>query len=663
MHILFTHSNWCACETHFDTGTVNPSTVYLEIDSLVSTGCTLDSYVIDWYLDSIANPKEFTTGEGSDPAIVYEHPFKVPVLDGTWIPVIRYIEVGGIKFKPRAGEPLDYCKLDSIIIDQLECGDSIGSAYANYDGTISYEANVNLPEEAEMEWNLYLIATSNYIPVFFQPEVVADKLTISYVSPVNSIDDVLIQYVGGQDCEYTDHLGNPRILGYYDFFEYPIGNVQGLPAGTIGRGGSSPTHSRSRFVLDISSYTYAVGDYIKFEVEPSIFTPSQKDTNWRIDFICLATFGSTHIDNDMNDLDLSTVRMEYDETYCRYKLMIDTVGGSVDTTTDFWKYYEFGTWMAGGCSNPAYASQPYACVSFPKRLIASYRYIYEYSRDCVTANGLITISKIGSQIKYSFASGTDYTYWKARYTWIVAHAHFIDYSADPTVQEHFKYIQIKTRLDLITVDDPDPCTGDNFVDHVLYVGPTAVWTFNDGSNYFTIDLVNTPDDYTEDPNVCDYRDNIITGSIYWIQNSYAATIPTPLTTNASNDAPMNLVYCVFDSTDVTISVGGVEARTPKLLADLGPLTFGAEWCLEHFLNYPGDTVGFDAYVFHFYSLYATIDDPDEPFTNFSIYNRLDAVTGCEGALPGTLIYESKGLSPITGIFGLTGNDVTLTHTT
>lgn len=93
---------------------------YLSCGTLSSLNCIFGDYLIEWRMSSYTGYEILRSGEGPDPLIAVQHPFfDYPVDCGTLYPVIRYVDIDGVRYSPYIGVG------DIYSPDLLECLDPV----------------------------------------------------------------------------------------------------------------------------------------------------------------------------------------------------------------------------------------------------------------------------------------------------------------------------------------------------------------------------------------------------------------------------------------------------------------------------------------------------------------------------------------------------------
>ena len=251
----------CGCGTlSFDT--YSPSTdTLLTVGNLISSGCSLDGYAIEWYRNCVF---ELLTGVGNDDFDAI-HPLigtnSVPVPAGTYVPVVRYIIVNGQKLliEPKPCE--NWCIVETdlpefIIVTGLNCN-STNQAANNYQYRIQYSGRTeNTAQSRSFYWDLPEDNSAGGMGFMFTAVIIADKIEVF----LNNESNLLAHYIIGVDAVTTNHsLSPPRV------------NI----AFNVG----------FRFMVTFPDYT--PGDKVLIKITPSVLQPWIKDTDWTLDMKCL----------------------------------------------------------------------------------------------------------------------------------------------------------------------------------------------------------------------------------------------------------------------------------------------------------------------------------------------------------------------------------------
>lgn len=618
MNILHTHSLPCDCTTSFDMY-LDHQAGFLAIGSLTATDCTITDYVIDWYFNEIVDlsTPSFVSGYGSDGDIGFLHPFyaagsRIYVAAGEWIPRIRYVTIGGVRYYGRDG--IDCALPTFITVDPITCATAADGAYST---TITYNAITSNPDNAHQLIEYYLSSdgTTGYVCVKYSGYAVSDEMRVSYVSPVNGTTTLIERWLVGIDNPVGVHLVSDSYGSLYKF-NYMWN--------------SNASNQWIKKVYDVTSYDYEVGDHLLFEMIPCYYGVDS-DTNWQIELACQPDgyFSScSWIPNTWNDTDTSTCQIIWDATNCLWRFHAH-VQGLPDVTDHWYLYHRLTSVSSASTYSPlainALGSTEYQMV-FTRNWSATH-YAALGNWLCKEAAGLITFAKTSSTIVFSFASSTDYNWWKTSLDNALSHASWTNYSVDVQSQDHYKYLQVTgIRIDT-TGGVGYGCTGDNYSN-----GSTITIAYNpdfangcdvvyDGTaKTITINLYHAIDEYDPTLLPCSIALHDSVTSIIASINSFYHTADYSFTTYASLTSPFYLRYEVWTLGSLSTIDYTMYYTFEQVFGDT--CSFSAEWCNTETLSTTA--------LYTFYKCYTrvTIDDEADPPNNFTVYTRINPTTGC-----------------------------------
>lgn len=460
----------CAnCGLDFGPGTIDSGSVGLLYvgnleANIASPSCTVGSYFIDWYLDSVSSPvATFTSGTAGSGALQL-HPFTGvnarPVLGGTWIPVIKYVELNGIKHysnlsdyladaqptKAYAPDLANQSCLNTINVLNLTCPAPTNtqnffnnnSSFSAYSHRITYVPTLaSTPADAGKTLGFILDPTTQYFAYHFDSSGVADWLKIEYVR------------------------GSGPNLGQAT-------TILSMAIGTNIPGGFFTNHNQDangvvRYakqaymdVLNLTGFGYQTGDYLKIIITGDYVgnvlpggTPTS-NTSWTLYAKCLDTIDTSFEKITLNYCNISKPVYRdstFNDPKCTYRITIpynlqltniNTVGtitkylgqfGATNvlggTLTDLNIYYERTT-----CSNEI--KQP--------------GFVNEgnngNSGNCASLTGNYTVTRSNNVWTLQFDNSTDYNQWVSDYTasinWIDANG----YTGDSTQLRYYAFMRL-----------------------------------------------------------------------------------------------------------------------------------------------------------------------------------------------------------------------------
>jgi hypothetical protein len=556
----------------------------LSVGNLISTAvspCVVGDYVIDWYLDSITNPIQFTSGVGSDPAISQLHPFTGtaarPSVAGDWIPVIRYVFLDGTKYTSanvpgEAYSPDLATCLEPIVVENLTCLN--GSAIEIYSHSISYEATIENPADAIRTLRFDLNAAVNYFAWKFYGYVVSDRVELYYVSGVTQT--LLGDYAIGFDLFPSDFSGSVKRIYGQSFKE----------------------------VFDISTFTFTPGDYINIKITSSYDDPSNQNTNWKFECKCLETFDC--ILGPRSEIDACSAVMTYNSIDCRYELTYSFLNYNSYLNT------QAATYLVNR-SIGGYNISSTPSVSFPIAVIhldygSFYQATISGDSDCVNAFPK-TLTKAGNIYTFSFTNNAEYIFWRDEY---LANYNILNtgYSSSTSDIEHFRFIRFYYLIDAAA----SGC-GDNLDLKVISLHVTSPVTFDDINRTIVVDVRNTTNTLAP---LC--NGNSIFG-ISDVSNTISEPDFGPLSSTVRPTANSYLTYSIN-----SISEEGAELR--EYYDHLLPYTSSGnicdgtpDFCIEELNSNATQT------IFYTYNHAIVITDITDGTNNFKILDNCDS-NGC-----------------------------------
>jgi len=617
MRILFTYCQFCSYHTGFDYYSNNTVSV-LSVGNLIATGATLDAYVIDWYLNDVVTGFQFTTGKGTDPDITYSHPFtgttgSIPVEDGVWIPVIRYIVVDGIKIYSKHRPWEDYCEIPTISVQPYLCDN--GNSGTTYSHTLSFVNTLQQSQYSSRSIRFYLNddASTKYFGVSFYGYDIADRLRVYYCTSLDSTGVLLEDIAIGIDTVTSYYLSEPRRFR-------PLSPVNPY-----------------RFVVNLTGFTYTLGDYLKFDISPSYMSPSNLNTNWRIDLKCLSAadgeFTCLAPTAAMQTINPDTVAMTWysGATNCRYDITFklnDII--PVYVNTDAWKYMNINL-MAESSNIVSTMTDDNGGIRLTKYSGANATYVTTVVGTCINLNGAVTLTKTSNQMVISCTNNTDYLKYKTDYNTTTGTTKWQSQVNDPTNINYYMWWQLSFRV-------ATSC-GDAYTDNTYRINKYSTFTFDDINNTITIDLVDAnTGDVAYVSGDCDNTTSTLITSWTTIHSTYTLANFTK-TTNVKyySTGALAGVYANQFTTNVTNTTGGLYLYLDAAVHDsinTNLCDFTAPWCLVSG-NAP-------QYRFYKYNVRGVISPTNavDPTQNFELYNRLNS-SGCTitPAINEILIYK------------------------
>lgn len=433
-----------------------PTTGYLNVGALVSANETIGDYVIDWFLNGVVEFTSATADAGIKNYVL--QPFNIPVPGGLYTPVIRWVEINGMRYTPYADQPGTYSSdlldcLDDIYAAPFTCAN--GNITGNYTHNVNYNyALASIYETRNRSITMDLNTTTDYIPWSFAPSSLADTISIYFV---HGTTETLIE---------SWLVGTSQ--GYWDLSNYVVYS------------------SEFSKITDLRPFTIVTGDKIKFDINTHHTT-----TDWSLSWICKDVLldalnapidPCTPLSNEWQTIDTTqTLTMTWDSINCRYNLPIDAVSAQV--TNDITKYTHDMYNRASGNMTAAYWSKT---VNMYMNFNTSYGWSYKssYATGCKVYNDSITYYRSGDTLGFEARDAGDYIYLRNMFTAVGANASITDYSADPTDIRHYKHGDIYGSVYGTCPTDPSGLIA-TFPTAYLEYSPTMV-TYDDVNMKITI---------------------------------------------------------------------------------------------------------------------------------------------------------------------------------
>lgn len=582
----------------------------LSVGNMTSTACTLGDYVIDWYLDSTSNPIEFTSGNigNTDPAIQQFHPFTGssarPSQGGSWIPVIRYAELDGIFYystsTPGGSLSTDLATcLTPITVLNLNCtnGDNSQAGFEQYSHKFQYVNGLQSPSDASktLAFTLNSDGSTQYFAWYFEGVTVSDRLTFTYVSPLNATSTVLQDYAIGTDIPVTNFALTPKRLD-----------------STFGK-----------YVIDLTGIVYALGDYIQIDITAGFIDPLNTNTNWVLYMKCLDTFDTTWTRTVVDDC---SPTMTFEPSLCRYRLDIGFSTFDDNKTTDTYKYLVTTDNEIANATKPSNAV-PSTSIYFSAGLNScNIQIAGAYNPSCTPAAGTISVVKTGPSYVWTFTSVTDFNKYQSEYNTAVSAVTPVGPTPPDTDINYYRFIRFH-----IQKYNNDSC-GDTVITNtntsIHYLTPVTFDAINLTMS-FTVTSVNVANFYatlTSCAGTCASLSaangvNAIAASVSNITYQTAAT--TMVT------AVDNLFYVQTAPTTTFVEAYWIKRYTAfDYLIPSYPTPLANGWYNAATQN-----------LYYDFRYQCTITDTLDPVNNFRIVSKIDPVTGAYSALNNFTVYE------------------------
>jgi hypothetical protein len=428
---------WLGCATYqpyFETPPVDHS-MFLSCGKMKLTSGSIGDYFIEWHLGSPSGTIVFTSGETIDPGEVQvQHPFiDEVVFAGTLYPVIKYVDIDGIRYSaywnvddrysPSFLSCLNFTNNTpgTVIIDAIECTTVLG-ADPLYPYSLTYTNGVDLAVNKSRTLKYNICGPGmKYLAVEFDAYQVADQLKIYYCTIADENGVLLENWIHGnrgpgggtftENLYPDDYPNNPRCALY-------------------GRTGTSPLC----FITDIRGFTFTAGDYLRIEISGAVYEPTNSNTNWYIKFKSLTVLAATFITDTGLSKITDTPSISYiSDPSCRYEVAYNTTD-DIDSVPqrftggvpDLYKYLWF--WITQ-YSNPAnaYMENPVR-LGLPWKSFGSNFGLFSNTGFNVLSNldpgEQISLQKSGNDYIFTFSDVDDYNKMKSDIAELKAHSSY-----------------------------------------------------------------------------------------------------------------------------------------------------------------------------------------------------------------------------------------------
>lgn len=572
----------CGCTLNFSSYVQNSVSV-LDVGVLQGGSCEFDEYVIDWYRNG---ELYMTSGEGNEPDIQAFHPFTgtaaIPVLDGTYVPKLRYVVIDGVQIFSGPRQCVKWCpgistELPMITVSALNCGST--NISGNYKYRLSYTATQDFSMASrKVAWTL--VNGVKYFAVRFTGASISDKIEIFY----NDENNLLSAYIIGNDVPAYDDSAIP----------YKIKTSFGVS-----------------FVVEMPEYTD--GDFLIIKVTPAIYTPTE-NTIWTADFRCLmdeefdyegeCSYMDENLPDFWNSMDVDNIELIDNVAACSYQFVIPYTE-SIRIAADFPFLNKYAGYSGLNISNGShnYMTNKTAILATSYRTTVTVVSSLTENITCTPADGKITISRIGTVLKLNFTSPADYNKYKNRFG-AINQNFYNGWVNDDTDIAYYRYMAMLMR-------------GGSSCGDVYDWQARLAW-------HITSDISFDDNNYVMEIDVKNPTINLSQSScVDWgIINTYRNHVITTLSgtdflgdTYLSTTSPMEARAFTFNVSSVYSGIGrGVAQQVEyKITAP----------CLGSF-----GCVNVNSFRYYITYMDWAIIDPNDPLNNWVLYNRIDHSTGC-----------------------------------
>ena len=456
----------CGCTPSFSSY-LNNTTSVLDVGNLLGGSCTLTSYVIDWYRNG---NKELVSGtNGAAPDIQAVHPFTgtaaIPVQGGTWVPVIRWVVVGGIKYYPHPTKCKKWCSsltgLPTITVNALNCGSTGGTPASGYQYKLTYNTTQDFALASRtIRWELPSDLSVINFALMFTGFTVADKIEVFFKDSATP----LMAWIIGDNLNTNTYTAMPYKRDSAQSFKF----VVGLPV-------------------------YAAGDYLIVKITPSVLETNVL-TNWDLNIKCLtasSVFNCNFLTHDMHTYNLPLTRLDWDAANCRYKLVLKANAtmpnwqNSADVNYPFYFYAGFAYHSTTGSYFDRVNNEMGTYMSFNKTPTVFWWTITNYAAT-TALSGNVNLTKVGNVFTLTCASQSDYDWYKNNYNLQIAKTFYTDWSSDPTNVKHYRYWRLYWQ------SMPAGCGDTTNAAKDIWISKLSTFNWNDAAKTLTITAVNYP---------------------------------------------------------------------------------------------------------------------------------------------------------------------------
>ena len=571
-----------------------------------NSGCTVGTYVIDWYLNTTGGTPSFTSGSAISAAtdVTVVQPFtNEPVQGGTWYPVVRFAFLNGVKYTSNinlATSIVVYSPDLGTVVSPL-CAESYncssGNSGSTYPVSISYTNTTQNATQAQRSISWSLSSINKYFAWRFYGYTVYDTISISYVSPSGNTTTQIENWVVGDDASTTNLTSNPKV--------YNPQNGSGIYLGYLA------------MVTPLTGFTYTNGDYLLINITPN---PTISNTNWAFQAKCLTDSSSLDCGSLFNGnfaqygINISGIGASYNSSSCNLTISGITRNGPTYTATtsnnNFFKYN--GSYVGSSVGTTVISS-----ASVSAAVNASFQYPYYAYAYCTNQNSSTVITKSGATITLTFNDTTDYNTYKSQYTNAANSPNITNYTGDSTNLNYYKYFNLGILSGTTCGDSLGVAY--NYTTHI-----TSPFTFDDVNKKITVVL---------SPGV-----NGLTSGIT-CDNTYS-TVQNTINSINSNIASSNYTITTYvrrGNSAYYTAVGSSwlyqYSNLSGYYADYAVITPKPNVCQS---SISGFIDGTNYWISYPYYMAYTITNSSDPVNNFKVENYLNS-SGVPGTL--TLLYQ------------------------
>ncbi len=569
----------CNCHPYFDNYQAE-SAGLLSVGNLVSNSCTLDEYVIDWFRNG---EKYMTSGIGNDPDIDTFHPFTgnaaIPVLDGTYVPVIRYVIILGEVIFAGQKQCRKWCPdlsgLPQIIVSAFDCDSGSTGTWSH---EIAYSTEMDFAM-ASRKVTFNLKDGLKYFACSFRADQVADRIEIFY----NHESNLLVAWeVGSELNEYrADQI--PYREAYFDI----------------------------KFSIVLPPYQS--GDFLIIKVTPSIVS-SNPNTTWTAQFKCLteAQINFEEICNSFpqslrESIDVNGIVHVDNPSTCSYEIRVPYTEQLPSVPYNARVYSEMspisgngGGWVYG--SNNYFTARTVNYRTFASA--ANHLPSYE-STTCVNCDKII-LTRNDNIFVFTFTAQADYDLYKSRID-SVDPAFYSGFVIDDTDINFYRYFRLYYRK-------ANSC-GDAGINTYLYWHITSDMVWDDVAKNLTLTVQNPAINLVcSDP--CMYACTTL-NNIHYSVNNFLNNDDILGDTWVRDERPfITQAYYLY-------TPSGSLYGTPSYAVYVS--NYAAAPCLTPGGCYPRGVT----YYWYVGTFRWEVTDANDPLNNWKLYSTLNPATNCQ----------------------------------
>lgn len=424
------HEVDCGCVLSFDEYVANSLSV-LSVGNLLGGDCEFEEYVIDWYRNG---EHALVSGVGSDPDIQAYHPFlglaSIPVLPGTWVPVVRYVVIDGEIIFSVPKKCKSWCADLSnlpviIVVSPLNCNSTNSPVNPGYSYRLSYVSSQDFSmAERLVLFQLPTDLSAKYFAFVFNAALVSDKIEIYF----NEETIPLTSWIVGTGHSYPADYSEMPYVHRSGFIDYIIT----LP-------------------------DYVSGDYLIIKITPSVFE-FNVNTNWQLDIKCLGIedFGCDYATKYMQQINSVSMFKNVEACMLELTITMEDFFGVLGPSHPMYLMYRYGglRGISSGSSLQVPASNQYVLrKDYSKTVQTTSGSGALNPTSLVNAAALVYITKVGSLTTIQCTDINDYNSLKAGYEAVQLTSIVTTFENDNTSLKYYRFYVMYVRETLTSCGD------------------------------------------------------------------------------------------------------------------------------------------------------------------------------------------------------------------